>query len=256
MLFRHVLKDVGCFCVQTETDAERIASVGADTDRIEVTGNLKFELDLPAGFDEQTREFRNQWGRHRPVLILGSSHSGEDEMIFRVFKRLREFYSDLVCIVVPRHPERFEQVYTLAVESRYSVVRRSGWKQSPDRLVDIVVVDTMGELLQFYGASDVAVVGGSFVQAGGHNVLECMAAEVPVIFGPDMSNFREISGMVLSSGAGKQVQDEEELFSAIREYLDSDERRKEAVKKGQDVLESNRGALQRTCGALENLTRQ
>ena len=256
MLYRHVLKGVGCFCVQTQTDAERIASVGANSERIEVTGNLKFELDLPEGFDEQTLELRDQWHSHRPVLILGSSHAGEDEMIFSVFKRLREYYSDLVCIVVPRHPERFEQVHLLAVESGYSVVRRSGWNQSPDQVMDILVVDTMGELLQFYGASDVAVVGGSFVQAGGHNVLECMAAGVPVIFGPDMSNFREISGMVLSSGAGKQVQDEEELYTAIREYLDSDERRKEAVKKGQEVLEANRGALQRTCDALETLTRQ
>ena len=255
-LFRHVLHGVGRFCVQTETDAERIASLGVNTDRIEVTGNLKFELDLPKGFDEQARDFRNLWGSHRPVLILGSSHAGEDEMIFGVFRRLRNFYPDLVCIVVPRHPERFEQVYLLAMESGYSVVRRSNWNQSPSQLVDIVVVDTMGELLQFYGASDVAVVGGSFAEAGGHNVLECMAARVPVIFGPDMSNFREISSMVLASGAGKQVQDEEELFMAIREYLGSDEQRKEAVKKGQEVLEANRGALQRTCDALETLTRQ
>lgn len=256
VLFRHVLNGVGRFCVQTETDAERIATLGVNTDRIEVTGNLKFELDLPKGFDEQARDFRNLWGSRRPVLILGSSHAGEDEMIFGVFRRLRSFDPNLLCIVVPRHPERFEQVYLQAVESGYSVVRRSNWNQSPSQMVDIVVVDTMGELLQFYGASDVAVVGGSFAEAGGHNVLECMAAGVPVIFGPDMSNFREISSMVLASGAGKQVQDEEELFVAIREYLDSKERRKEAVKKGQEVLEANRGALQRTCDTLETLTRQ
>ena len=256
VLFRHLFQSVGRFCVQTETDAERIASLGADTDRIEVTGNLKFELDLPTGFDEQARGFRNLWGSHRPVLILGSSHAGEDEMIFGVFRRLRSFYPNLLCIVVPRHPERFEQVYLLAVESGYSVVRRSSWNQSPSQLVDILVVDTMGELLQFYGASDVAVVGGSFAEAGGHNVLECMAARVPVIFGPDMSNFQEISRVVLASGAGKQVQDEEELFTVIREYLGSVEQRKEAVKKGQEVLEANRGALQRTCDALETLTRQ
>lgn len=252
-LFRNVLQQVDGFCVQTEIDSERLVSIGANPDKVLVTGNLKFEMKLPDNLHEKSNIIRNQWGADRPVIVLGSSHQGEEEGFLKVFRELRGSFEKLVCVVVPRHPERFDSVFSLLSESEYTVARRTDFGQFNQQEIDIVLVDTMGELLLFYAASDAAVVGGSFVPVGGHNVLECLAVEVPVLFGPHMENFREISNIVVQSKAGRQLEKMEDLSEHLCEYLGNDNLRSETIERGREVISSNSGALGRTYDELFKL---
>ena len=250
-LSRYTLQGVDAFCVQTRVDYERIISLGADPSRVHTTGNLKFDVKPPGGIRESGRSLREYWGgESRETIILGSSHEGEETLFIKTFERLRESFPRLVCVIVPRHPERFDQVFQMISASEYSVVRRSNWQDDAPESIDVVLVDTMGELIQFYAASDVAVVGGSFVPIGGHNILEPILAGIPPVFGPEMSNFREISRLTQSAQAGRQVQSTEELESVIAEYLGDSKLRNMATRNGERLLQDNQGALTATYKCL------
>ncbi len=250
-LFKFVTSDVKSFNVQTKSDRDRIEALGVDSSRVHVTGNLKFETAVVKDLEQRGATLRERWGS-RPTMILGSSHEGEERIVLEVFERLRSEYADLVCIVVPRHPERFDSVYAQLNKSDYQILRRTQWNNSlQDNAIDIVLVDSMGELMEFFSAADIAIVGGSFVDVGGHNVLEPIIARRPVIFGPHMSNFSEVAELVNQIGAGKQVSDAEGIFRAIKSYLDDAALRWTTVENGQRLLGANRGALQRT---MENLS--
>ena len=251
-LSRYTLRGVDAFCVQTSVDSERIVSLGADSARVHTTGNLKFDVKPPSGIRESGRSLREYWGgESRETIILGSSHEGEEILFIKAFERLRERFPRLVCVIVPRHPERFDQVFQMISESGYSVIRRSNWQDDTPESIDVVLVDTMGELIHFYAAADVAVVGGSFVPIGGHNILEPILAGIPPVFGPEMSNFREISRLTLSAQAGRQVQNTRELETVIAAYLDDPKLRNTAAGNGEELLQDNQGALATT---LEHLS--
>lgn len=249
-LFAHATGEVESFSVQTRQDGDRVKALGANPERVHVAGNLKFESPAPKNLQEHGRRLRERWGADRPAVILGSSHAGEEELFLNVVKRLRERYPSLVGIIAPRHPQRFEEVAELTRRHSLDVLERSKWDQHAEQPVDMVLVDTMGELIDFYAASDVVVVGGSFTSVGGHNVLEALVAERPVAFGPDMSNFREIAKSVLDEQAGVQVRDAEQLGEAIRRYLDDETLRQSAVAKGLELMRRNKGALRRTMANL------
>ena len=253
LLCQHILKGVTAFCVQTASDAERVIALGAAPSRVHVTGNLKFDVPVVRETADIAAGLRKFWGEDRTVVILGSSHEGEEEMFIKLFGQLRNRFPRIVGIVVPRHPERFDSVFETMSRSEFSVVRRSQWNRQLTESVDLVLVDRMGELMDFYAASDVAIVGGSFVPVGGHNILEPIQAAVPVVFGPHMSNFREISKMVLSDEAGRQANDSEELFTQVEDYLMDADLRENAVRSGRKLLEKNRGSLEATCKHLNDL---
>jgi 3-deoxy-D-manno-octulosonic-acid transferase len=159
-------------CAQTELDAERLRDLGVNSDLIEVTGNLKFDVPVPDRLHVEARALRNQWGKDRPVLIAASTHPGEERQILDAFEKLRETKPDLLLVIVPRHPERFAAVYRLCRKRVGRVEQRSyiTGALSPDTCV--LVGDTMGELQRLYAASDVAFIGGSLVRRGGQNLLE------------------------------------------------------------------------------------
>ena len=250
-LFEHVTQSVKRFNVQTERDHDRIASLGIEDSRIRVTGSLKFDTVVAEDLDRIGAQLRSRWGPDRPAVILGSSHDPEERIFVEVFTRLRADYPDLVCIIVPRHPERFDSVCKDLVRTGCKVLRRTDWNRTVSgENVDIVLVDTMGELVDFYSACDIAVVGGSFVEVGGHNVLEPLAAGRPVIFGSCMSNFAEVAKSVVEHRAGVQVADGDGLFDAVKAYLNDDRLRSDAAANGQAFIELNRGALKRTLDGL------
>ncbi len=247
----YVLNDVNAFCVQTEEDRRRVADIGVPDSKISVTGNLKFDVIAPEEVLARGKEIRERLGQDDvQVMILGSSHDGEETGFLDVLERLKEEFPMLIGIIVPRHPERFDAVHQVVTQRGLHVVRRSQWNaQLPDE-AEIILVDSMGELMEYYAASDVAVVGGSFVDVGGHNVLEPLMTGTALIFGPQMSNFRLISRLVLSAQAGFQVSDLDELAMSARNLLGNPDLHREMVGRGYQLLAENRGSVERTCERL------
>lgn len=240
-----VLEKVSCFAVQSAPDAERLQALGARPSSVHVTGSIKFDVRIPASLHEVALVLRREWGQERPVWIAGSTHEGEEETVLSAYGKLKREYEDLVLVLVPRHPERFSAVTKLARRSRFSVALRSEPRRDLGG-VDVYVGDTMGELTLLYAASDIAFVGGSLVPHGGHNVLEPCALGVPVIFGPHMFNFLEISRLALETGAGIEVEGEQDLVSAVRMYLSDPNLRFKAGEAGRRLVEENKGALDET----------
>ncbi len=243
---RAMLERATRICAQTNSDAQRLKSLGLSDARVEVTGNLKFDAPLAESLLSEAATLRRQWGRDRPVFIAASTHGGEERRILIAFRSLREIYPDLLLVVAPRHPERFKSVDRQCRRTGAQVALRSLHRGDLPAEIDIVVGDTMGELQRLYAAADIAFVGGSLVRTGGHNLLEPCAVGVPVIFGPHMFHFEEISAMVLERGAGSQVHDERGLADRVAMYLDQPALRTAAGEAARLLVAENRGAVEKT----------
>ena len=243
---RRMLENAQLLCVQTRTDAQRLRNLGAPESSVRVTGNLKFDVALPADLLGQGEGLRAAWGRDRWVWIAASTHGGEEKQVLDAFTLLRASWPDLLLVLVPRHPERFGHVARLCRSRGYRIALRS---RTPGKLpagTDVLVGDTMGELQRLYAAADVAFVGGSLVPRGGQNLLEACAVKVPAVFGPYMFHFEEISAMALERGAGRQVRDSRELAAAVAMYFEQPELRRAAGRAAHTLVTDNRGALERT----------
>jgi 3-deoxy-D-manno-octulosonic-acid transferase len=242
-LVAQTLDAISEIAAQGESDAERFRSLGADPDRITVTGNLKFEQRIPPGLLERAAVLRRDWGGGRPVWVAASTHEGEDEQLLDVFGQLRGQFPDCLLVLVPRHPERFPDVAELSRAHGYATLLRS--EQRPCTSATAVFIgDSMGELPLFYAAADVAFVGGSLVPHGGHNLLEPAALGVPVVTGPAVFNFTEISALLLDAGAFEQVENSAELARVVSRWLGGANDRHRVGQCGKQVVEKNRGALQ------------
>lgn len=248
---RAMLSNADLVCAQTRTDEHRLKTLGVDDALIHVTGNLKFDTPVPDSVLEEGRLLREEWGSERPILIAGSTHKGEERRLLAAFALIRSSFPDLLLVIVPRHPERFGSVARLCRQAGYSVVRRSRGRQTIDASVDIIIGDTMGELQRLYSAADVAVVGGSLVRIGGHNVLEACAVGCPVLFGPHMFHFEEIGAMALDEGAGRQVHDAGSLAEAVLLYFEQPDLRLAAGEAARRLVDGNSGALDRTLELIE-----
>lgn len=242
-LTRATLANVSAVGAQTADDAERMHALGARA--IEVTGNMKFELELPQDLTARAAQVRAGFGT-RPVWIAASTREGEERLVLEAFAQLRAQRPDLLLVLVPRHPERFEPVAKICEQRGFVTERRSAGRDSVDARTAILLGDSMGELLLFYAAADVAFIGGSLVPRGGQNLLEAAALAVPVVFGPHMFNFNEISRMTLERGAGRQVHNVTELASSVEAYLRDSAMRRAAGAAGRLMVAENRGALSKT----------
>jgi 3-deoxy-D-manno-octulosonic-acid transferase len=247
---RSMFASADLICAQTSLDAQRLRNLGVDDRLLKVTGNLKFDVDVPETACEEAQRTRRQWGESRPVLIAASTHHGEEARILSTFAALRQGYPDLLLVLVPRHPERFGAVTRLCHRRGFETASRSTLTGDLARSVSVVVGDTMGELHTLYAASDIAVIGGSFVRHGGQNPLEACMVGVPVIFGPHMFHFEEISALTLERGAGRQVPDADALGDAVQLYLDQPGLRRAAGAAGKALIRENRGSLQSTLAAM------
>jgi len=257
-LARATLAQVTLFGTQSQADAERIVRLGAEPARVHVTGSIKFELALPASLREAAEVLRREWGADRPVWVAASTREGEDGLVLAAYAELRKQprFANLLLVLVPRHPERFASVARLCRRSGHRVALRSEHRGPLDAAVDILVGDTMGELMLFYGACDCAFIGGSLVPTGGHNPLEAEALGKAVVFGPHMFNFAEIAALTLERGAGVQVHDPAQLAPAVGDFLGNANRRDTAGEAGRRLVEENRGALERTLRLVEAVTRE
>lgn len=245
------LKSVSGFAVQTEADAERMRRLGARTDCVHVTGSIKFELTVPQDLERKSAELRKTLGEKRFVWVAGSTRQGEEEQLLEVFDCLRQKHENLLLIIAPRHPERFQPVFQKCEKAGFKCQRRSE-RQRVAAETEIYIADTMGELLHFYAAADLAFVGGSLVATGGHNLLEACVVGTPVLFGPHMFNFSEIARLTSERQAGVEVAGKSELFSQVSSLLGDSEKRRAMGAAGRELVAENKGALKNTLTLLES----
>lgn len=248
---RAMLGNADLLCAQTRVDAQRLRNLGAAEHLIHVTGNLKFDVEVPARLLEEARALRGHWGRERPVWIAASTHGGEERKVLEAYALLKRRLPALLLVLVPRHPERFNAVAALSRRRGFTVALRSRTPGALPGGTDVLVGDTMGELQRLYAAADVAFIGGSLVPHGGQNLLEACAVEVPVVFGPHMFHFEEISAMALERGAARQVHDVQGLAEAVALYFDQPDLRRAAGSAAHTLVTDNRGALDRTLTLVE-----
>ncbi len=238
------LNQVHKIATQTKKDVSSFIAIGADKDKVELAGNIKFDLDLSDEILLQGAELRNTMFAERLVWIAASTHKGEETIILQVYQELKQELPNLLLVLVPRHPERFNEVKRMCEKQKLNVIMRTETK--PCTIDTAVYIgNTMGELKKLYSAADGAFVGGSLVATGGHNVLEAAAAGVAVVFGPYMFNFMEIAKKLLAVGGAVQCQDQDQLAKEVRTLLLDEQQRKSLVSNGSKFLKKNQGALQK-----------
>lgn len=250
-LFGPVLNKISRFAVQAQVDAERLFDLGANSASIEVTGSIKFEMTLPASVQEAAQSVRRDLGWERAVLVAGSTHEGEDSKVIDAFLKAKKQISNLLLVLVPRHPERFSTVYRLCNRYECKTLLRSQTKGKIPEDTEIYLADTMGDLALLVAAGDVAFIGGSLAPTGGHNLLEACAAGIVVIFGPHMFNFEEISHLVLSKEAGIQVMDSDELCEVVIKLINDPALRDQYGSRGKELIQENKGALEKILTMVE-----
>ncbi|MDH3563052.1 MAG: 3-deoxy-D-manno-octulosonic acid transferase, partial [Gammaproteobacteria bacterium] len=254
-LTRATLQQVTRFAAQSAADAQRLLALGAAPETVEVTGSIKFELNIGASLRESAEVLRLSWGgQDRPVWLAASTHESEEEAVLSALAVLKTQprFANMLLVLVPRHPERFAAVARLC-KKKHRIALRSETPGALDPKVEILVGDTMGELQLFFAAADCAFIGGSLVPKGGHNLLEASAVGKPVVFGPHMFNFQEISQMTLERDAGVQIHSADQLAPAVSDFLGNANRRDSAGEAGRKMVEENRGALNANMRLIEQV---
>lgn len=245
--FNNVLRPVTHFAAQSALDKKHLLGLGVAEEKISITGSIKFDLELPDDLELQALTLRKELGVKRKVWICGSTRAGEEALLLPAYQKIKQSCPELLMVLVPRHPERCDEVARLIKQQGLTSVRRSrtlGQQVSND--TNIYLADTLGELTLLYAASDVAFVGGSLLPLGGQNILEPCALGMPVLFGPHMFNFQDISRLVQEAGAGQQVDDADELASETSLLLSQPDKGEQMGRKGVDLIDAHRGALANT----------
>lgn len=235
---------------QTATDAQNFIALGANPAQVHICGNLKFDLTPPIALCTLGTSWRQLLG-NRPTLIAASTHPDEEIQVLAAFHLIRQQIPNTLLILVPRHPERFTDVAALCQQQHYQVLRRSCI--TADSACDILLGDSMGELWAYYAAADVAFVGGSLVPQGGHNLLEPAALGLPVLAGPHLHNFSQITAFLQTAGALEIVADATALANTCLAYLQNPALRHAQGQRAQQVVQENQGALARYCAHILQL---
>jgi 3-deoxy-D-manno-octulosonic-acid transferase len=230
---------------QSQEDAERFSSLGLSSSKRSVMGNLKFDIDA-SGATPLSLASHLKLSLNNPIITFASTHNGEEALFLNVLLTLKQHHPDLIAIVAPRHPERAQEVLLLAQHMGLSV----GLHSVPAPGVDVIILDSVGDLLSAYGLSTVAVLGGSFIPWGGHNPLEALAMNCPVLFGPHMHNFKAIAHTILEAQAARQVL-LTHLAEALDQLLTSQDNRKTLIQNGRILLDQNHGATQYVLASLK-----
>ncbi len=255
--FSRAFNNINVFSMQSQEDGRRMRMLGVEAAKIQVTGNLKFDQPMAKSAVQEREELVREleWTQPSATWVAGSTHPGEEDIILRVYSRLRQEFSDLCLILVPRNQQRFEEVFKLASQSGWQTLLRSQLPAGEGRgaQVDVLILDTIGELARFYSLGDFAFVGGSLVPIGGHNPLEAVQRGLPVVFGPHMENFRDIAAILTESGGGFQISDENKLFGQLRAWLTEPAATKEQVQKAQRALQPHQGAVARNLEVIRSI---
>jgi len=251
-LFRQTLSHGIFIAAQSEQDAQRFRSIGASETRTHVVGNIKFDFSLPPSIEAQGAALRRLLGMDRPVWIAGSTHAKEEDVLIAAHRLVRSRFAQALLVLVPRHPLRFGEVASALKEQGVNFVTRSSGAGTSGS-TEVFLVDTLGELLTFYAAADVAFVGGTLVPIGGHNLLEPASLGLPVLAGPDNFNSADVARLLVECGAVKIVTDAASLSTAIESLLANPSARTAMGANGRKAIEDNRGAVKRLMEFLEPL---
>lgn len=253
-LTRPLFRAVDRFGVQSRRDRERLIAAGVDPTRVAVTGNLKYEAPEPVREPELERRIR-ELACGRPVLVAGSTMSGEEPQVLDAFDALRR---PALLVLAPRHPERWDEV-ARSLERRGSRFRRrsdrdaEAGEPAPVTPTEILLLDSLGELAGLYALADAAFIGGTLVPTGGHNPLEPARFGVPVTVGPSMENFRDMAAELDRENAWARVRDAEELAAVWNRWLEDPDAAREVGRRGAVLVERNRGAIERTVAMLAEM---
>lgn len=250
-IVRKILAPVDVFLVQTGRDEKGLLDIGVDPDRVEVVGNLKSEISLPEVDVESLNRMKERLNipSQKRIVLAGSTHKGEEDKVLQAFIAARKENPGIMLIIAPRHIDRADEVLRICRRLDLMTVKRSA--TSNRSAWDVMILDTMGELAQFYALSDLAFIGGSLVPRGGQNLLEPAFYGKPVCFGPHMDNFSELAGLFVSAGAARVVRDESELGDLMR-FRDPEALRAMG-RGGREILDSLGGATQKTLQTMEKM---
>ncbi|HEY0592386.1 MAG TPA: 3-deoxy-D-manno-octulosonic acid transferase [Thermoanaerobaculia bacterium] len=237
--------------VRSEADRERYVAIGARPERTFVTGNLKFDLDAMTSEEPEIAPELLRLAAGRPIFVAGSTMEGEDEALLAHLPRL--VAKGCFVVLAPRKPDRFEIVAGFLATSGIRWARRSELPNPGVEAADLLLLDSIGELARVYRYAVAAFVGGSIVPTGGHNPIEPASAGTPVAFGPHMSNFREIAETFLAAGGAVQVQNAAQLIAFVEKMMVDTAAREDLAAKGRTVVDTNRGAAERTAERLLRL---
>ncbi|MFI4962809.1 MAG: lipid IV(A) 3-deoxy-D-manno-octulosonic acid transferase [Legionellales bacterium] len=248
--FKPLLNQFTAILAQSEDDAQRFMALGTHADKVRNLGNMKFDLQTHNLGNLKFKPLKNQWGAQRVVVVAASTHDKEESQLFACLERLQKAIPGVIFLCAPRHPERFQTVYQLSVAQGFN----TGLLSNPSSITpdtEVVVLDCLGELLHVFQISDYAFVGGSFVPVGGHNVLEPIAMNIPVISGTYVNNFKSICHDLVEAQAIQLVPDAEALVDVLITLQEDSKLRQQMVQNARGVLERNKGSVERHLQCIE-----
>lgn len=255
-LFKETVAGAVVVAAQGEVDAERFRALGAAAERTHITGNLKFDLTLPTDIEERGSALREQYAPRRAIWVAGSTHGGtEEEAVLAAQRHVGAAHSGALLVLAPRHSNRFGEVASWLERQGIAFTRRSqsSAADAGGEAPGVLLLDTLGELLYFYAAADVAFVGGSLAPIGGHNLLEPAALGLPVLTGPNNSNAEDVARLLLDCGAARIVHNGAELGAQVTELLSDQALRMEMGSRGRAAIDRNRGALEKVVRLIDSL---
>ncbi len=249
---RNTLNRIDKFCMQTKVDAERIIEIGAPSERVEVTGNMKFDLSSK-GDREGAQDIKNSLGlaQDDELLVAGSTHQGEEEILLTAFKDLHKEFPRLKLLIAPRHIDRVGEIEALVKKFELGTIRVS--RCQGVRVSEVLLLDTIGSLNDIYSAATIVFIGGSLVRHGGHNPIEAAIFERAILFGPHMFNFRDIASLFLQEDAAVEVRNGEELFRNCEILLKDPSKRSRLGRRAREIVSKNRGATLSNIEAIKTL---
>lgn len=251
-VFNLLSKNLSLVLCQHADDAERFIRLGLDKNRVKTTGSLKFDITVSKQQQALGEALRQRLGKKRPVWIAASTHQGEDEIILNAHKTILKKLPDALLILVPRHPERFNDVFQLCLNQNLEIIRRTSDQHEASH-PQVYLADTMGEMLTLLAASDVCFMGGSLLgdKVGGHNLLEPAVVGLPSITGPSYYNFKDITEQLIQVNAAFICEDSSRIANKVSALLLSDLQREECTKNALMVIERNQGAVMKTIEAIQ-----
>lgn len=256
-LLKPVLNKISLFCVQGNRDAERLKSLGVTQGKVRITGNMKFDnVDYNYQIkDSQNLKLKLGMSAQEKLLVAGSTHPGEEEIILSIYKDLIAELQGLKLLIAPRHPERSKEVASLVSSFGFRSVLISTLVSNCSTCIPkpVFILDTIGELIHFYNISEIVFVGGSLVKKGGHNILEPASLAKPVIFGPYMFNFKDIAELFISNKAAVLVNNPQELREQIRELFKNASYYEELGRKAKDLIQKNIGSTRRSIELIKTI---
>jgi len=243
-IFKPILGKINIFCVQSKTDAERFISLGVDEDKVKVAGNMKFDIQKTDSVRQGTDLTFSEKDK---LIVAGSTHPGEEEIVLRVYKKLLAESSDLKLLIAPRHPERAKEIAGLVSMYNFTPVLVSGFRARAQQAQanPVFILDTVGQLASLYALATVVFVGGSLVKKGGHNVIEPAYFSKAIIVGPYMHNFNDITDCFLKTNALVMVNNENEFKNSLELLLKNDAKRNSLGENAYKLIQTQQGAVQK-----------